>query len=219
MKKYFVLYFALALGILITNGCKKSTEKETGVALTQDQKLMQDQFRPFAASIGELDLNSVKNTNKGDKRLHVLTAYIIGSSTKKYILYVDERTNNKTNLQKMVFESNIPTSVENQNQNGTTGFAQFTSLETDESTIKVDFVNGIRTITESSTNDATAGTVTNLPARKVTDLEKVQLINSPLTDCIKKTLRTMSFGTWCLFVAGEPESVACLILACAIDTF
>lgn len=182
-------------------GCNKS---DSSPALTKEQLLMKEKFSTLAETIGQVNINTVKSANKGDKNLYVITAEIKGSKTKKYVLKVDERVSGQVNFSKFLFDTNMPNDLKQKDYSTFNGYAEFYSLDNNITNIKVAFYNG-----EIADNP----TVVNL----ISTTSLSTQVNSPLTDCIKREMGKFTFGGWVLFVATEPESVAALILACAID--
>lgn len=206
MKK-LLLFSTIVAFVCFNTSCNKlSIEPDQQNILSQNQKIMLEKFQPFTKKDGEIDLTTVKYSDLEDKNLYLLTAFVKGSNHKKYVLSVDKRSISKTIFSRFIFESNIPTTLDDQNESSFNGFVQITSLEADHFLLKVNFKNGIKKIVESGNSSSTFRANEN-------DTSAV----SPLTDCIKSALRRMSFGDWVVFIATEPESMAALILACAID--
>jgi hypothetical protein len=204
-------YMAILILSMGVKSCKKEISNET-----EYQKIMQQQFESFSKRIGDVDLSTIKYAYNGDSKLYILTALVKGSEDKKYILYVDKRESSSVKYKKFIFESNIPSKILPENEKLFNGFAQFTSLDKSEVGIRVEFINGLKTVREFN-----AKSYTNVRILETNELEEnnESTFGSPLTDCIKRVLRNMSIGEWVLFIATEPESVAGLILACAIDVY
>ena len=159
--------------------------------------MMQENFAIFNGSIGEVNLSTVKTVYSRDAKLYVITAEVKGSIGKKYILSVDERKIG-TKYTKSLFETNIPKNLKKEDYSAFNGYAKFSSLENNKDFVNVEITNGIKIVTESNNGSYQSN------------------LASPLTDCIKTTLRDMSIGEWAIFIVGEPETMAALVLACAM---
>ena len=166
--------------------------------------MMQENFAIFNGSIGEVNLSTVKTVYSRDAKLYVITAEVKGSIGKKYILSVDERKIG-TKYTKSLFETNIPKNLKKEDYSAFNGYAKFSSLENNKDFVNVEITNGIKIVT----NGIKIVTESNNGSYQSN-------LASPLTDCIKTTLRDMSIGEWAIFIVGEPETMAALVLACAM---
>ena len=209
MKTKSLVFFGLVVGCIGFFACSKLKD-ETYTPLTEEQKIMKQQLSLMEGINGEIDLNSVQTAKRGNSKQFVISAQVKGNKNKKYVLYVDKMDKSVTKYSKFLFESDVPSTLINKNENYFNGFVQLTSLETDESSIRIEFANGIKTIKESKENNLNA---INSSLSRHFDNKSLKYAASPLTDCIKRILRDMSLGEWVIFIATEPESMAGLILA------
>lgn len=233
-----ILAILFASVLIVIQSCQKS---EIRPSFSRNQVLMMEKFKTFTNNFGEVDLESVKFANNGNEKLFIITSKVKGSETKKYVLFVDNR-NVTPHFARFIFETNIPGKELISTEASGYRFAQFVSLEQDRSLFKVEFQNGnilnfIKPIPRDGIGYSGLATSVNeydpsLYVGQIGELtlgddesyamqaesELQAMIASTLTDCIKREMRKMTFGGWCLFIATEPESVAALVLACAIDT-
>ncbi len=147
-------------------------------------------------------------------------------------MYVDER-GAKPIYARYVFETNIPRDVKASDAKNITGYVKFISLLNPKNSSYIYFDHGVQTINGKRVQVGESATVETNEISEPVDFEGFVSeevvdqtynqymieVDSRLTDCIKRTLRNMSFGEWVLFIATEPESVAGLVLACAIDVY
>lgn len=183
------------------SSCKKDSSNQS---FSKNQELLTSKFSDLTESLGEIELSSIKQTNSTTSGIYLITANAKNSFKRKYLLAVDERQVNPK-YERFIFETDMPSDLNESNYSKFSGFANFYSPDNKSLNEQFTFKKGIVVQTDSKANQLLL---------TVSEYEEVA---SPLTDCIKQALRKMSFGEWVLFIATEPESMAGLVLACAID--
>ena len=162
----------------------------------KERDLIQYHYSGFVSDFGGLDTLSIKAVYNSDNKLYVISSKILNSN-KSFLLKVDE-TNDVTTYMKYLFETDLPKNLTASDSATTNGFMLIKSLDSDNY-FTVYFKNGVRTFSEDEI-------ITERAA-------------SPLIDCIKRVLRGMNFGQWCIVIATQPESMAGIILECAINVY
>lgn len=191
------------------------------------RQLIQDNFSALQTQYGAYDLDSVKTNNTlANDGIQIITAKITSNNQKNYVLLIDAHNPSKPMVNKGVADvnfSNLSTSSEPNQQNGST---TFTSI--DEGTIlKIEFINGEKVITETSISDNAfqdnnKGITTNQYASFASyksPLVKNILYVSPIISCFKRYLQNSSWGELIVYAAGFPETMAAIMLGCAIDIY
>jgi len=216
MIKHYTNFFLLALSTIliitatIITSCNKSDSLSSN--LTKDQLQIQSAFSSFKQTIGDIDLSTVKTTFGSDPKLYVISALIKGLTTKRFFLKVDERASGAPDLQRFLFESNVPSDLkkeEYQSLNGN-GFLQISSLDIN-STYRIEYSNG-----KCVQNKIQPGSLTTIPNFVDPVIKYPTPVGDPIGNCIKKALDALSFGEMLIFIVTMPDSMGLLIIACTI---
>lgn len=212
-----VVYGLVVIAIIFSSvliACNKSDLSQVNnQVLTKEQLIMKEKFSDLKETIGEVDMNTVKSVNNGDKKLYVLTAKVKGSKTKKIVLLVDERISEEPKFFKSLFDSNIPTDFKKEDYNSFNGYLEVSSLEKNNSFVRIEFVNGIKVENRFSKISKVSASTNSLSTT-----EKVFMLGDPIGNCVNKVINNLSLGEAIIFLATFPDSYALVLLACILNT-